>query len=185
MTKFTSSLNDLKVASPCEESWESMLGNERQRYCGRCQLNVYNLSGMSQAEAERLVSEAEGRLCVRFYKRADGSVITQDCPVGWARVKNRAKVLATAAFSLLLSLFSGLMFASYFSKSKEAGNRLPSILSTPKSTPADKVYPLMGDVAPMMGNVSVKPTPSKREVVGKMVVPIKEETKRKALAANN
>jgi len=178
MMKFTSPLNDLKVASPCEESWEAMLGNERKRYCGSCQLNVYNLSGMSQAEAERLVAEAEGRLCVRFYKRADGSVITQDCPVGWAKIKNRAKVLATAAFSLILSLFSGLMFASYFGKPKDFGKRIPAIFSVPESTPDQKVYPLMGNVAP-------RPTPSEREVVGKMVVPIKEETKRKVLADNN
>ena len=67
-----------------------MYGDDRKRFCGDCKLNVYNLSGMSREEAEALIMNAEGRLCVRFYKRRDGSVITGDCPVGWARVKQRA-----------------------------------------------------------------------------------------------
>ena len=47
MAKFTSPLNNLKVASPCSQDWEAMLGNERKRFCGECKLNVYNLSGMT------------------------------------------------------------------------------------------------------------------------------------------
>jgi hypothetical protein len=42
-------------------------------------LNVYNLSEMSQESAEALIAETEGRLCVRFYQRADGTVLTRDC----------------------------------------------------------------------------------------------------------
>ena len=82
MTKFDNPLNNLKVASPCSQDWDQMVGDNRKRYCGECKLNVFNLSGMSKTEAENLIVNAEGRLCVRFYKRSDGSVITEDCPVG-------------------------------------------------------------------------------------------------------
>jgi hypothetical protein len=37
---------------------------------------------MTEEEALKLVEEREGRLCVRFYQREDGTVITRDCPVG-------------------------------------------------------------------------------------------------------
>ena len=78
-------------------------------------MNVYNLSGMSRTEAENLLMNSEGRLCVRFYQRADGSVITQDCPVGWARLKQRTKVYATAAFSLVMVLTYSIIMGTAYS----------------------------------------------------------------------
>jgi hypothetical protein len=72
----------LKIASPCPASWDDMEGDERVRFCDECELNVYSLSDMPEKEALKLVEEREGRLCVRFYQREDGTVITRDCPVG-------------------------------------------------------------------------------------------------------
>ena len=40
---------------------------------------------MTEEEALKLVEEREGRLCVRFYQRRDGTVLTTDCPVGAAK----------------------------------------------------------------------------------------------------
>lgn len=116
MSRFNSPLNNIKVASPCPSSWDAMYGDERKRFCGECKLNVYNLSGMTTDEAEQLVTNHEGRLCVRFYRRADGNVITADCPVGWAKVKHRTRVFATAFASLLMAMFTGMFFVSLFSK---------------------------------------------------------------------
>jgi hypothetical protein len=50
----------------------------RVRFCGRCQQNVYNLIGMSREEAEKLLRES-GSVCVRLFKRDDGTTITKDC----------------------------------------------------------------------------------------------------------
>jgi hypothetical protein len=66
-----------------------MEGDDRVRFCSQCNLNVYNLSAMGLDEAEALVAGAEGRLCVRFYRRTDGTIITQDCPVGVQAVRQR------------------------------------------------------------------------------------------------
>ncbi|MHC5540977.1 hypothetical protein ACYOEI_22370, partial [Singulisphaera rosea] len=83
-------LNVLQIASPCQASWADMRGDDRTRFCESCSKHVYNLSGMTRAEALSLVEAAEGRLCVRFYRRADGSVLTADCPVGLrSRVRQR------------------------------------------------------------------------------------------------
>jgi hypothetical protein len=72
----------MKIASPCPASWEDMEGDDRIRFCDECELNVYNLSDMAEDAALKLVEEREGRLCVRFYQREDGTVLTSDCPVG-------------------------------------------------------------------------------------------------------
>jgi len=85
-----------------------MYGNERVRFCDQCQLNVYNLSEMTKSDAERLIGNAEGRLCVRYYRRRDGSILTQNCPVGLRALKKRLSRVASALASTVLSFFAGL-----------------------------------------------------------------------------
>jgi hypothetical protein len=119
MRKFTNPLNNIKIAAPCSADWSEMIGNERQRFCGECKLNVYNLSGMSQREAENLLLNSEGRLCVRFYKRDDGSILTKDCPVGWRAIKQRVSKTATAFASLVFTALSGIGLVNYFAKTDE------------------------------------------------------------------
>ena len=164
-TKFDSPLNNLKVASPCPADWNEMYGDDRKRFCGDCKLNVYNLSGMTTGEAERLVTNAEGRLCVRYYQRADGSIITADCPVGWAKIKQRTRVYATAAFSLVMALLTGVFFVSLFSRQTATVGVLRIPFTTPTPTPPPEHT--MGAIAPpryVQGNVAVPtPTPSKEK----------------------
>ena len=108
MARFKSKLDNVRVAAPCNVDWDTMYGNERVRFCDQCQLNVYNLSELTKAEAERLVGNAEGRLCVRYYRRRDGSIITQNCPVGLRALKRRMSRVATAIGSAVLSFFAGV-----------------------------------------------------------------------------
>jgi len=81
MARFTNPLARVRVASPCKADWDEMIGTDRVRFCGQCSLNVYNLSAMTRDEAESVIAANEGKLCVRFYRRKDGSILTQDCPV--------------------------------------------------------------------------------------------------------
>ncbi len=78
----TSILDGIRVASPCPASWEAMQGDDRIRFCSECRKDVYNLSVMTIVEASALIAEREGQLCARLYRRADGTVLTADCPVG-------------------------------------------------------------------------------------------------------
>ena len=40
----------LTIASPCTASWDDMEGDDKVRFCGECELNVYNLSAMTEGE---------------------------------------------------------------------------------------------------------------------------------------
>jgi len=97
-------LDNIQVAAPCPMSWEKMSGDDRVRHCQECKLNVYNLSEMTRRDAESLISSREGRLCVRFYRRADGTVLTRDCPRGLRKQIDRISRFAGAALSTLMSL---------------------------------------------------------------------------------
>lgn len=90
-------LQGLRIASPCTQSWEQMLGNDRVRFCRGCAKNVYNLSAVSREEAETFLQQAD-RACVRLHRRADGTVVSGDCPAGrrQARVRRAGWVLGLA-----------------------------------------------------------------------------------------
>jgi len=100
-------LGRMRVASPCPTSWERMEGDERVRFCRQCNLHVYNIAELTRAEAESLVARTEGRLCARLYRRADGTVLTKDCPEGLRAVRRRVGRAAAAAFAAVLSLCGG------------------------------------------------------------------------------
>lgn len=103
MSSPTPLLDVLDVTSPCPVSWDCMRGDQRARFCGLCQRQVYDLSAMTPDEAESLVREKEGRLCARFYRRADGRILTRDCGRPLRVGARRWLTLAGAAAVLLLS----------------------------------------------------------------------------------
>jgi hypothetical protein len=93
--KTPSILDGIRVASPCQASWDAMAGDDRARSCSLCSKNVYNLSAMTTAEAVAFVADREGEACVRFYRRADGTTLTSDCPVGASKARsNRLRKIA-------------------------------------------------------------------------------------------
>jgi hypothetical protein len=104
-------LANVTVASPCSARWGHMIGDERVRLCLQCQKHVYNFSAMTQGEIAQVVREKEGRLCARFYRRADGTILTADCPLGARRLwrQARTRLFASAA---LLAVAAGAAVAS-------------------------------------------------------------------------
>jgi hypothetical protein len=96
-------LGRVRVASPCNASWDDMHGDDRVRLCLHCDKHVHDLSAMTLTEAEDFVeraAEEAGFVCVRFYRRADGTILTADCPTGKARKLRRLKVIGAAAGAL-------------------------------------------------------------------------------------
>ena len=72
-------LDVIQVPSPCPADWEKMSGDEQRRFCAHCGKHVHNLTAMPADEAERLICERAGDLCVRFARDiATGAVITLD-----------------------------------------------------------------------------------------------------------
>src|SRR5262245_216807 len=50
-------LDRVVVANPCPKSWDEMRGDDRVRFCGHCQKNVFNLIAMTRAEADELLRD--------------------------------------------------------------------------------------------------------------------------------
>ena len=163
MNKFTNPLDNINIASPCAADWDAMIGNERRRHCGDCKLNVYNLSEMTKREAENFLVQAEGRVCVRYFKRADGTVLTKDCPIGWKAIKRRVSKSATAFASLVFTALSGIGLASYLTKAENDNHTMG------KMTPLIE-NSKMGEIAiDENSNTSYQGAPE--SIMGNMIVP--------------
>jgi hypothetical protein len=134
MTKPASSLDLVQVALPCHVSWDEMTGDERQRFCRQCNLHVYNLSDMPRGEAEAFIASATGRTCVRLFRRADGTVLTRDCPVGLRAMRQRFVRAAAALAGMVAALVTGTLFAG---RLKNVG----SDLRRPSETYAEWIEP--------------------------------------------
>ena len=138
-------LPNIRVASPCSADWAKMTGDARVRACADCNKNVYNISEMTRDEAEALILAKEGRLCVRYYQRKDGTILLKDCVIGVAQ-KRKRRLIAAGAAALL------------------AGGGAATFLITTSGRPAEA---RMGDVAvdaentsmPVQGGVADDPAP--------------------------
>jgi hypothetical protein len=73
-------LDSITIASPCTVPWDNMQGNDRTRFCTKCSQKVHDISEMTTAEAMQLLTGAEKLPCLRIHRRADGRVMTADCP---------------------------------------------------------------------------------------------------------
>lgn len=92
-------LDRVAVKTPCKASWNDMEGDDRVRFCCSCSKNVYDLSAMTEDEAETFLSFHldDQDACVKLYRRPDGRILTSDCPRGARTRHARRAVMAGAA----------------------------------------------------------------------------------------
>lgn len=102
-------LDDVRIASPCNMKWQDMTGGERVRHCAACQKSVFNLSGMKRSEALDLLRATEGKICARFYRRKDGTILTADCSVGVALLARKTKRAVIGAAIATLGAVGALL----------------------------------------------------------------------------
>src|SRR3982751_5962837 len=93
----------LRIASPCPANWDQMHGDERVRFCQLCQLQVYNVSQLTSVELRALMANG-GRVCGKLYQRADGTVITRDCPLGLRAIRRRVVKTAGALLAMMFGI---------------------------------------------------------------------------------
>ncbi len=138
-------LQNVRIASPCTASWDAMkpVNGDRVRFCDGCRKRVYNLSALGQAEAEGLLRANEGHLCVRYYRRTDGTILTNDCPVGLAAARQLVMTRAKASVGLCFLLCIAL-----------AAHNATQRLGKPMT--GDSV-PGTGLSAPLMGSLAMPP----------------------------
>jgi hypothetical protein len=153
-------LNELRIAAPCTVSWQSMDGDERVRHCTQCNKNVYNISDMSRADANQFLRLTAQGACVNFYKRMDGTVLVDNCPVGLRRLRANYR-RAAAAIVAIFGLAQGLVMEAIAGDSGNAKTNAPkcNTRQTSKtvrkagrpaiSTPSDKLLPTAGEPMPL------------------------------------
>ncbi len=107
----TDLLDRIQIKRPCNSDWDSMIGNDEVRFCEHCALTVHDLSQMTRKRARRLVAKSNGRLCVRYTRRPDRSLVTKAVPQKLFRIGRRASRIAAGAFSATISL-SGAVTAN-------------------------------------------------------------------------
>jgi len=144
------SLDVIQVASPCEANWNAMTGDAWVRHCDACRKQVYDLSEMTRQQAEALILAKEGKLCVKFFRRADGTILTADCPVGlWEAAHRKISYwLAAAAAGLmcLAALGAGIAL-SWGGRHMRAQQVLGGLqMSPPQVVPVDPLRCEMGDM---------------------------------------
>lgn len=99
-------LDNLVIASPCSIPWESMTGDNRTRCCGGCSRTVFNVSDMTKGEAESFLAENGTTECMTFYRRFDGTILTDDCPVGLRALRDRCKMVLNMVAGVAAFLIS-------------------------------------------------------------------------------
>ncbi len=99
-------LDDIVIAAPCPISWESMIGTERVRHCSGCSKDVFNLSDMSTAEAEQFLHQNASSNCLRFFRRSDGKLMTDNCPRGLRAIRNKCRIIFKVTASIFASFFA-------------------------------------------------------------------------------
>jgi len=164
-------VNGIRIASPCDMSWDEMEGDGRKRFCTGCRLHVFNISEMDVEEAAQMISDSTDRLCVRLYRRRDGSVLTQDCPVG-LRAAIRRRV---AAFASSVAMGIGILTATLLrngphptSAAAEAPTEVMGTPALPTVVRRNPFRETLGEVSPMpiapaaarMGRVMLRVLPA-------------------------
>jgi hypothetical protein len=154
-------LQSARIASPCPVRWEDLTptGQSHTRHCDKCNLNVHNLSDMSGAEADALLRSAlnedgskKHRLCAAIYRRADGTILTADCPVGLAAVRAKARrTIARAAAAVGLTTVVSWAAAreasrSAFARTQPLATVANYLRGGPVPPPISTGY-VMGDIA--------------------------------------
>jgi len=152
-------LNNVRVASPCSVPWEQMTGDDRLRHCQQCNLNVYNFSAMSAQEVVDLVQQKESRLCGRFFRRADGTMITSDCPVG-LRAALRRRIAGIAARAAAAILFAAGVFLYLRGGPTKSGPGGTTTLVEPLSSLHRWLNKNAGPVGPVIAGEIYVPPPT-------------------------
>jgi hypothetical protein len=156
-------LDRLQIASPCSARWEDMSGDDRTRHCEQCSLKVHNISGMKRPEAEAFLAAAlgpgasTGRVCARFFRRADGTIITADCPVGIAALRTKARrAAARMAAAVGLTTLVAWAAAQQSRSTPFAGTQPLATIAAWLRQPVAPPATLMGKIA-FMGDIAPPP----------------------------
>jgi hypothetical protein len=100
-------VDSIMIPAPCPVPWESMQGSGSVRDCSQCSRKVYDLSAMTETEAEKFLMKHGNSECVTFFQRHDGSIMTQHCPAAirgiWTGTRRVAALITSLCTSLMIA----------------------------------------------------------------------------------
>jgi hypothetical protein len=146
----------IEIQTPCSVPWDSMYGDERIRHCGSCRKNVYNVAELTRAQATALIASREP-VCLRIYRRPDGTVVTNDC---WSRLRAARRrgmwaflvMLVIVAWAQVAAMFVGVAGLRRLIPHRALGSSTlaPAMVAPPSPRPVDPgdQLILMGEKAP-------------------------------------
>lgn len=131
-------LDRLIIAAPCPIEWEDMLGDDRMRKCNGCSRNVYNVSDMTDREAEEFLKVNGANECVRLFRRDDGKIMTDNCPRGLRTIRDKVKFCAQIAASFVASIVAlapvGRQHAAQGQEARQANDIKGDVMVLPTIT---------------------------------------------------
>ena len=160
--------DEITVANPCKVSWDSMRGDDRVRFCTHCRSKVFNLSEMNRAQAERLVTESLGKMCVRFYRRPDGTISTKSCGRSLGRLGRWALTATVLTFGIV-----GMVIAGFFVRADSRATTRAHLRDIP---PIRYILNWLAPSPPpvVMGDVCIPPPAPPPTPTGENQTPLEE-----------
>lgn len=153
-------IDNLQIVSPCAVAWDEMVGDDKIRYCGYCEKDVFNLTMMTRPEIETLLaSQMSGRkICGQMRRRPDGKLVTADCVTVKEQLAGRGRGHLSAFLAMLLSFFgaSSAFSQDAFDTTSNCDTNARNSVTAPDSTNAPA---LIG------GGITMDPAPQKPAAV--------------------
>lgn len=107
-------LERVRVPQPCDASWDEITEQRdavsAQRLCEHCEREVHDLSQMTKAEAEDLIGNSKGKVCVRLVKDADGRTVTKDSNTKSS--EKQVRIIGRSRFRFAASAVSAALILS-------------------------------------------------------------------------
>ncbi len=141
-----------------------MSGDAKRRFCDHCQLHVHNLSAMSGREREEFVTKSEGRTCIAYELRDDGSMVT---PPRWpwlSGIQQAAAALLAASLPMFFSACTNRQVAGGISPPSSSRKLLGEAPNKPEPDPSaakDRKEPRVGKM--LLGTPPERPPEVKKD----------------------
>lgn len=156
-----------KLSYVCPIAWTSMRGDERERYCSKCARTVVNVSLLTSEQREALLANPPpGGLCVAYYQRLAGEMVSAENPLSPAEssrvVQWGVAALSLSAVALAVNITPG---------SGEALVNARDATAATVSTVYDGGREAVENIAIRLG-LKPKPAPTASMIMGVMICPI-------------
>lgn len=122
-----SKIDDVFIAAPCRYGWQNMrdAGEANSRFCGGCEMPVYDLSTMTRDEINHLLDREGDSVCLRLMRDEVGEIVSRETRFGFF-LRHRLHTLAVSCFAFLLAI------PLAFAKGSEKGSTVDLVKSNSK-----------------------------------------------------